>query len=174
LTDEILSQYGHLYIHSRATNDAEAGESTQESPAIDKVNQDPSMALQDKQEGESVDEDNQEQDEGDAAEDTVEQPCRVWNDNDCNAEPERSEQSEILLTCEVCTESLEGVEQEAKTPTLTDVLIAATVSAGYAVHHGDIVHVGRIVQTSTSCASVMAGSVSCRTMGMNRSVNIWP
>ena len=92
----------------------EAGESTQESPAIDKVNQGTEYGGQDKQGGESVDEDNQEQDEGDAAEDAVEQPCCAWNDNDCNAEPERSEQSEILLTCDVCTESLEGVEQETK------------------------------------------------------------
>jgi len=95
----------------------------------------------------------------------VEQPYRVWNDNDCNVEPERSEQSEILLTCDVCTESLEGVEQDTKALTLTDVLVAvavsaATVSAGYAVRHGDLVHVRQFVQTSTSCASVMTGSIS--------------
>ena len=142
----------------------EAGESTQESPAIDKVNQGTEYGGQDKQGGESVNEDNQEQDEGDAAEDAVEQPYHVWNDNDCNAEPERSEQSELLLTC-VCTESLESIEHEAKALTLTDVLIAitvsaATVSAGYAVHHGDLVHVRQLVQTSTSCASVMTGSIS--------------
>ena len=52
----------------------EAGESTQESPAIDKVNQGTEYDGQDKQGGESVDEDNQEQDEGDAAEGAVEQP----------------------------------------------------------------------------------------------------
>jgi hypothetical protein len=161
LTDELLSQYGHLHTHGGATNHAEAGERTQESPAIDKVNQGTEYGGQDKQEGESVDEDNQEQDEGDTAEDTVEQPYRVWNDHDCNAEPERSEQSEILLTCDVCTESLEGVKLETKAPTLTDVLIAITVSAGYVVRHGDLVHVRRIVQTSTSRASVMAGSISC-------------
>ena len=81
-----------------------------------------------------------------------------------NSEPEQSEQSEILVTCDVCTESLEGVEQKTKALTLTDVLIAVTASAvavstGYAVRHGDLVHVKQIVQTSTSCASVMAGSI---------------
>ena len=40
LTNELLSQYGHLHAHGGATNHAEAGESTQESPAIDKANQD--------------------------------------------------------------------------------------------------------------------------------------
>jgi hypothetical protein len=60
------------------------------------------------------------------------------------------------VTCDVCTESLEGVEQKTKALTLIDVLIAVTVSAGYAVRHGDLVHVRQIVQTSTSCASVMA------------------
>jgi hypothetical protein len=85
LTDELLSQYGHLHAHGGATNHAEAGESTRESPAIGEGNQDTEYGGQGKQEGESMDEDDQEQDERGAAEDAVEQPYRVWDDNDCNA-----------------------------------------------------------------------------------------
>jgi len=77
------------YSPNMATSTPTAGESTQESPAIGEGNQDTEYGGQGKQEGESMDEDDQERYERGAAEDAVEQPYRVSDDNDCNAEPER-------------------------------------------------------------------------------------
>jgi hypothetical protein len=58
----------------------------------------------------------------------------------------------------------EGVEQEIKALTLTDVLMAVTVLRPQFLLDMrcamDLVHVRQIVQMNTSCASVMASSIS--------------